>query len=167
MKRFRDAEKQYNEARRLKPTSAAPLVSLGSLYVEEAEASINPPAGVAGVAVPGGDLGIILSDARDVLAEALKLKPDASFAYYLAGIAEMRGARYAKAEENLRKSLEIEPKLRWARIALGNLYIRQGKLKEALAEFDRYVAEFKKVSNLPEVQLTRGKIVAQLEKVSK
>ena len=167
MKRFRDAEKQYNEARRLKPTSAAPLVSLGSLYVEEAEASIHPPAGVVGVVVPGGDLGIILGDAREVLAEALKLKPDASFAYYLAGIAEMRGGSYAKAEENLRKSLEIEPKLRWARIALGNLYIRQGKLKEALAEFDAYLAEFKKVSNRPEVEQTRGKIVAQLEKVSK
>ena len=167
MKRFRDAEKQYNEARRLKPTSAAPLVSLGSLYVEEAEASIRPPAGVVGVVVPGGDLGIILSDAREVLAEALKLKPDASFAYYLSGIAEMRGGSYAKAEGNLRKSLEIEPKLRWARIALGNLYIRQGKLKEALAEFDTYLAEFKKVSNRPEVEQTRGKIMAQLQKVSK
>ena len=85
LKRFRDAERQYNEARKLKPTSAAPLVSLGSLYVEEAEASINPPPGVVGVVLPGGDLGIILSDAREVLAEALKLKPDASFAYYLSG----------------------------------------------------------------------------------
>ncbi len=168
MKRFRDAERQYNEARKLRPNSAAPLVSLGSLYVQEAEASIaSSSPELRGSCLPGGDLGIILNDAREVLAEAIKLKPDASFAYYLAGIAEMRGGRYAKAEENLRKSLEIEPKLRWARIALGNLYVKQRKLKEALAEFDTYLAEFKKVSNRPEVEQTRGKIAAQLEKVSK
>ena len=131
MKRYRDAETQYNEARRLKPTSAAPLVSLGSLYVQEAEASLNPQPGVAGVAVAGGDLGIILNDAREVLAAAIKIKPDASFAYYLTGIVEMGSARYPKAEENLQKALEIEPKLRWARLGLGNLYVRQGKLKEA------------------------------------
>ena len=72
-----------------------------------------------------------------------------------------------EAIQALTQSLEIEPKLRWARIALGNLYIRQGKLKEALAEFETYLAEFKKVSNRPEVEQTSGKIVAQLEKVSK
>ena len=165
--RFRDAEKQYNEARKLKPLSAAPLVSLGSLYVQEAEASLNPQPGLAGVILPGGDLAIILTDALDVLADATKLKPDAAFAYYLTGIAEMRATRYARSEQNLRKAIELEPRLRWSRIALGNLYIRQKKFKEALVEFDTYLAEFKKVSNRTEVQQTRGKIAAQLAKESK
>jgi predicted Zn-dependent protease len=162
MKRFREAETEYNEARRLKPNSAAPLVSLGSLYVQEAEASLNPEPGIAGVVVPGGDLEIILSDAREVLTEAIKVKPDASFAYYLLGFAEMRGGRYDKSEENLRKSLEIEPKLRWARLALGNLFIKQNKLKEALIEYDTYLADYKKVLNHSEVERARAKIALEL-----
>src|SRR5688572_4723008 len=164
MKRYRDAEAQYNDARKLKPASAAPLVSLGSLYVQEAEASLNPEPGVAGVVLPGGDLGIILSDAREVLTEAIKIKPDASFAYYLMGIVETRSSRYQKAEENLRKALEIEPKLRWSRIALGNLMIKQNKLKEALAEFDAYLDDYKQVSNGAEVVGVGVRIAQQLSK---
>jgi len=167
MKRFREAETQYNEARRLKPNSAAPLVSLGSLYVQEAEASLHPEPGIAGVVVPGGDLDIILSDAREVLTEALKIKPDASFAYYLLGIVEMHGGRYDKSEQDLRKALEIEPKLRWARIALGNLFIRQKKFKETLVEYDAYLAEFPKVSNRSEVERARAKIALELAKPTK
>lgn len=161
-KQFRDAEKQYNEARKLKLNSAAPLVSLGSLYVQEAEESLHPQPGIAGVVVPGNDLEIILDDARSVLAEAIKLKPDAAFAYYLLGVAEMRALRYDKSEANLRKSIDIEPKLRWARIALGNLYMKQKKLQEALQEFDTYLADFKKVANHAEVEDTRNKIAAQI-----
>ena len=166
-KRFREAEKEYNEARRLKPNSAAPLVSLGSLYVQEAEASINPEPELAGVIVPGADLGLIIDDARDVLTEAIKIKPDASFAYYLLGIAEMRAGRFEKSEENLRRALEIEPNLRWARIALGNLFLRQNKLKEALVEYDTYLADYKKVLNRPEVERTRAKVALELAKPPK
>jgi predicted Zn-dependent protease len=164
MKRFREAEAEYNEARRLRPTSAAPWVSLGSLYVMEAEASLYPEPGIAGVVLPGGDLGIILSDAREVLAEAIKIKPDASFAYYLLGITETRGGRYQKAEENLRRALEIEPKLRWARLALGNLFINQRKFKEALIEYDTYLVDYKKVSNRTEVERARAKVALELTK---
>jgi tetratricopeptide (TPR) repeat protein len=167
MKRFRDAEAQYNEARRIKPNSAAPLVSLGSLYVQEAEASLNPQPGIAAIVLPGGDLGIILNDAREVLAQAIKIKPDASFAYYLAGITEMLGGRYEKSEQNLRKALEIEPKLRWARLGLGNLFARQSKFKEALAEYDLYLADYKKVANRPEVERARAKVALELTKQTK
>jgi tetratricopeptide (TPR) repeat protein len=167
MKRYREAETQYNEARRLKPTSAAPFVSLGSLYVQEAEASLNPEPGIAGIVVPGVDLEVILSDAREVLTHALKIKPDASFAHYLMGIVEARTGHYQKAEENLRKALEIEPKLRWSRLALGNLFIKQGKLKEALAEIDTYLADYKNVSNRPDVEGVRARIALHLAKETK
>jgi tetratricopeptide (TPR) repeat protein len=167
LKLFRDAETQYNKARDLRPNSAAPLVSLGALYVQEAEASIHPEPGIAGTIVPGDDLGVILDDARSILEAAIKLKPDASFAYYLLGIAQMRGGTYLKAEANLRKSLELEEQLRWARIALANLYIKQSRWKEAVAEFDAYLEQFKKVSNRGEVEEARKKVVAQLTSVPK
>lgn len=161
-KRFRDAEAQYNKARTLRPNSAAPLVSLGSLYVQEADATLTPDPKVNGIVVPGADLGVILDDAGLVLAEAIKIKPDASFAYYLLGVAYMQGQNYSKSEENLRKALAIESELRWARLALGNLYIRQNKFRQALAEYDAYLEQFKKVTNRSEVQNIRGKIAAQL-----
>lgn len=162
MKRFRDAEAQYNKARELRRNSAAPLVSLGSLYVQEAEATITPEPGVAAVVMIAGDLNLILDDALDVLREAIKIKPDASFAYYLMGIAYIQGAGYVPAEVNLRKALEIEPRLRWARLALGNLYVRQGKWSEAMKEFDAYLSDYGKVSNRSEVQEIRNKIAAKL-----
>jgi tetratricopeptide (TPR) repeat protein len=159
MKRFREAETQYNAARRLRPNSAAPLVSLGSLYVQEADASLNPGSGVL---IVGADLGVILDDAGLVLTEAIRIKPDASFAYYLLGVAYMQGQNYTKSEQNFRKALELESQLRWARIGLGNLYLKQAKLREALVEFDLYLEQFKKVQNRPEVQKVRDKIAALL-----
>ena len=163
-KRFRDAEVQYNRARELRPNSAAPLVSLGSLYVQEAEASVEQNPAQLDVAVLGADVGVILDDARSVLEAAIKIKPDASFAYYLLGIVEMRADRYRESEPLLRRALEIESRLRWARLALGNLYVRQGRLREALAEFDAYLTEFKKMANTQEVGQVRAKVAAQLEK---
>jgi len=167
MKRFRDAEAQYNKARELRPNSAAPLVSLGSLYVQEAEESIHPDAGIAGTIVPGDNLGLILDDARSILELAVKVKPDASFAYYLLGVAHMRGENYPKAEQNLRKALELEAHLRWARIALADIYMKQNKWSEAAAEFDAYLEQFKKVSNRGEVEEARKKVVARMASVPK
>jgi len=167
MKRFRDAEVQYNQARELRPNSAAPLVSLGALYVQEAEASVHPEPGVAGTIVPGENLGVILDDARSILESAIKMKPDASFAYYLLGVAHIRGGNYARAEQDLRKALDIETQLRWARIALANVYMKQNRWREALAEFDAYLEQFRKVSNRGEVEETRKKVAAQLASVSK
>ena len=167
MKRFRDAEAQYNKARELRPNSAAPLVSLGALYVQEAEVSIHPEPGIAGTIVPGENLAVILDDASSILEAAIKLKPDASFAYYLLGVAQIRGGSYVKAEQSLRKSLELEGQLRWARIALANIYMKQRKWKEAVAEFDAYLEQFKKVSNRGEVEEKRKKVVAQLASVPK
>ncbi len=167
MKRFRDAEAQYNAARELRPNSAAPLVSLGALYVQEAEASIHPEPGIAGTIVPGENLGVILDDARSILESAIRMKPDASFAYYLLGVAQTRGGDYGKAELNLRKALDLEGQLRWARIALANIYMKQHKWTEALAEFDAYLEQYKKVSNRGEVEETRKKVAAQLASVPK
>ena len=54
---------------------------------------------------------------------------------------------------------------RAARIALANLYMKQHKWREALAEFDAYLEQYKKVSNRGEVEETRKKVAAQLASV--
>src|SRR5687768_4299367 len=54
-KMFREAEEHFNAAHDLRPASAAPLVSLGSLYVQEAEAG-SPDSGDVGVLLLESDL---------------------------------------------------------------------------------------------------------------
>ena len=70
-----------------------------------------------------------------------------------------KAARFAEAEASLQKALEIESRLRWARIALANTYMRQQRWKEALAQFDAYLKEFPQVSNRGEVEEARQRIL--------
>jgi tetratricopeptide (TPR) repeat protein len=162
LKMFRAAEAEYNTAHELKPKSAAPLISLGSLYVQEAVASMDVGGNDDVVLLLQGDLGIVLDDARQVLAQAIQIRPQASFAHYLLGIVAFKSADYAKAEESLNRALNIEPRLRWARLALANLYMREAQWKKALAELDAYLEAFPKVLNRREVEVTRNKVAERL-----
>jgi thioredoxin-like negative regulator of GroEL len=162
LKMFREAEAEYNEARELRPASAAPLVSLGSLYVQEADAAQNPQQDAVGVVVSASELTIILTDARDVLGEAIKLKPDAAFAHYLYGIVHYKAGQFAQAETSFRQALTLEPKLRWSRLALANMYMRLSRWKEAVAELDTYLVDFPKMQNRTEVEAARDSAVKRI-----
>jgi Tfp pilus assembly protein PilF len=162
LKMFRPAEAEYNEAHHLRPKSAAPLISLGSLYVHEAEAIVDLEHDRGTVALLEGNFGIVLDDARSVLTEAIRLRPEASFAHYLLGIVAFKSADYAKAEDLFNRALDIEPRLRWARLALANLYIREAKWQKALLELDAYLEDFPKVMNRLEVQIARDRVAERL-----
>jgi tetratricopeptide (TPR) repeat protein len=162
-KMFREAEEQFNAAHDLRPSSAAPLVSLGSLYVQEAEAGSNSESNDVGVLLLPSDLAVILDDARSALEQAIRIKPDAAFAHYLLGVSHYKAGRFPEAEASLQKALEIEARLRWARIALGNTYIKQQRWKDAVAQFDAYLKEFPKMSNRDEVEQVRRKIEQNLK----
>jgi tetratricopeptide (TPR) repeat protein len=167
LKMFRQAEKEFNKARELKPKSAAPLISLGSLYVQEADAIIDQERGRGTVALLQGDLGIVLDDARGVLSEAIKVRPEASFGHYLLGIVAFYGADYGHAEELFSRAIDIEPRLRWARLALANVYIRQAKWQKALGELDAYIEAFPKVQNRRDVESTRAKVAERISDASR
>jgi len=162
LKMFRAAEAEYNKAHDLKPKSAAPLISLGSLYVQEAELEFDLEHGRPAIALLQGDLGIILDDARGVLTQAIVLRPEASFAHYLLGIVAFNSADHATAEVHFNRALSIEPRLRWARLGLANLYIREGKWQKALAELDTYLEDYPKVLNSKDVRITRDRIAERL-----
>jgi Tfp pilus assembly protein PilF len=49
-----------------------------------------------------------------------------------------------------------------ARLALANVYIRQQKWKEALDQFDKYLAENPKAPDRSQVEAVRTKVVQQL-----
>jgi Tfp pilus assembly protein PilF len=162
LKMLRPAEAEYNKAHALRPKSAAPLISLGSLYVQETEAIVDLERNRGTIALLQGDLGIVLDDAHAVLTEAIQLRPEASFAHYLLGIVAFKSADYAKAEDLFNRAIDIEPRLRWARLALANLYIREAKWQKALLELDTYLEDFPKVRNHLEVQAARDSVAERL-----
>ena len=152
--RYRDAESEYRTAAELRPASAAPLINLGSLYVQEAEAS----AGQGSAAVRG-----ILNEALASLNQALKIKPDASFAYYLLGVTYYRSAFYEDAEDNLKRSLTLAPDLLDARLALANVYIKMQEWPNVITQLDAYLASNPKPEMRALVLSMRSKVVARSE----
>ena len=60
----------------------------------------------------------------------------------------------------------MEPKLRWARLALADIYVERKKLTEALTELDAYMVDFKKMTNIPEVKKVRDRVAADLAKTT-
>lgn len=128
--RYRDAESEFRTAADLRPNSAAPLINLGSLYLEEAAAS-----GKQGSAIVRG----ILNEALGSLNSAVKLKPDAAFAYYLLGVTYYRSAFYEDAEDHLKRALDLAPSLLDARLALANVYIRMQEWPNVVAQLDAWL----------------------------
>lgn len=149
LNRVRDAESEYKTALDLRPSSAAPLVNLGSLYLEEAEASARQGSGV---------VRTILNEALGRLNEAVKLKPDAAFAYYLLGVTYYRSAFYEDSEDNLKRVLELAPGLSYAHLALANVYIKMQEWTNAIAHLDGYLAMNPRPESRSEVEAMRSKL---------
>lgn len=152
--RYRDAESAYKSAAELRPTSAAPFINLASLYVEEAQASE-----AKGSAVVRG----ILNESLASLDTAIKLKPDAPFAYYLLGVTYYKSAFYEDAEDNLKRSLDLAPDLSDARLALANVYVKMQEWSNVIAQLDAFMTENPRSPLREEVQTMRTRVVARSE----
>jgi tetratricopeptide (TPR) repeat protein len=152
LSRYRDAESAFKQARDLKPNSAAPLINLGSLYIQEVDSSPNQNSSAA---------RSILDQALDSLEEAVKLNPSASFGFYLLGVAYYKSAFYEDAEDNLKRALEKLPKVPHARLALANVYIRMQEWPEAAAQLTTYLAENPETPDRTQVEAVRAKVMAK------
>ena len=150
--RFRDAESEFKTAAELRQTSAAPLINLGSLYIEEAEASTGQ-----GSAVVRG----ILNQALGSLNAAVKVKPDASFAYYLLGVTYYRSAFFEDAEDHLKHALDFTPDLLEARLALANVYIKMQEWPNVIAQLDAFLAANPRSQMKSQIEKLRAQIVAR------
>jgi Tfp pilus assembly protein PilF len=146
--RYREAEAQFGLARGLRPTSPAPLIHLGSLYLEEAEKAKDSDS-------PQQDM---VEKARDVLQRAIQLNPGAAFARYLLGVAYYRLGSYADAEKALVRSLDLDPSLGNVRLALANVYIKVQDWSKALTHLDTYLKDYPRSSIRESVLSTRTKI---------
>jgi len=153
MDRYRDAEKQYNLSRNLSPGSVAPLINLGVLYLQEAEANEKEGPFVTGV---------MYDDSLHILQDATRIEPRNPTIYYLLGVLFYRAHSYRFAEASFNEALSIDLHMGSARLALANVYIRQQKWKEALNQFDLYLAENPKASDRAQVEAVRAKVIQQL-----
>jgi tetratricopeptide (TPR) repeat protein len=150
--RYRDAESAFRTAADLKQTSAAPLINLASLYLEESDASMSQ-----GSSVVRG----ILNEALASLYAALKLKPDAPFAYYLLGVTYYKSAFYEEAEEHLKRAMQMAPDLIEGHLALANVYIKIQEWSNAIAQLDAYIAASPRTELRDEVQAMRSRVVSR------
>lgn len=151
--RYRDAEKQYNAARNLNAKSVAPLVSLATLYLQEAEANDKEGPFVTGV---------MYDDALNILKDASKLDTHNSSIFYLIGVTFYKSRSYKIAEASFTEALKIDSTLGAARLALANIYIRQQKWMDALEQFDTYLSQNPKAADRSQVEAIRTKVIQQL-----
>jgi tetratricopeptide (TPR) repeat protein len=153
MNRYTDARNHYARARELNPRSPDPLVNLGSLFVQEADAR----------AKEGEDVvGKILDDALDILEESLKIKRSA-IAYYLLGTAYYKSTFYEEAESNLKQALAFEPQMPSARLMLVNLYMKQQQWANALTQLDAYLGENPNAPDRAQILETRAKVAQRMQ----
>jgi Tfp pilus assembly protein PilF len=129
--RYPEAEREFQIALKLRPQSAEPLIYLGGLYLEQTEVASSDPAKAAEA----------LDKANNVLEQAAALNPQAAFARYLLGVVHLKQGRFTEAEEQLVKTLELEPRLGDARLALANIAIRLRNWPRALAQLEAYLKE--------------------------
>jgi tetratricopeptide (TPR) repeat protein len=142
-RRYREAEQEYRIAMALLPQSAAPLINLGSLYLEQAGANPRPET---------------LHQAREILQQAVRISPDAAFAHYLLGVTHYKLCLYSDAIRNLERALELEPKLQNARLAAANVHIRLQEWSAALRELDMYLKQNPNAPDREQILATHSQI---------
>lgn len=152
--RYRDGEREYRLAHELVPRNAEPLINLGSLYVQESE--FRKEEGRATV-------GKLLDHALDALEEAVKLDPHSAIAYYYLGMANLQSSFLEEAEAALKTAWALDPKIGITRIMLANVYVRQNKWEEALANVDAYLEENPEAEDRVSIQEWRAKIAKGAE----
>jgi tetratricopeptide (TPR) repeat protein len=153
LKRYTDAEREYNRSRQLNVKNERPLVNLGSLYIEESnlqkadhEAS-----------------GKLLDQALDALEEAVKLNPRSAMAYFLLGQANYRSDFLEEAETAFKKAHDLDPRLSAARLMLANVYVKLQKWDDVLENLDAYLKENPKATDRASVEQMRARIAQNSE----
>lgn len=151
-----DAEGEYKKALELKPDSFRALMSLGRLYVSEADEKLQN-------AATAGDATPFLAKAHEVLATAVTRDPMSAMASYLLGAVDFRQSSYPAAETALKHALELDGNMFPARIMLMNVYVKTMQWQEALDSADDFLLEYPGSPYRPEVTNTRASIMRRLQ----
>ena len=153
LKRYPDAEREYNRSRQLNTKSDRPLVNLGSLYIEES--SLEKADRQAS--------GKLLDQALDALEEAVKLNPRSAVAYFLLGQANYKSDFLEEAETAFKKAQGLDPHMSPVRLMLANVYVKLEKWPEVLENLDAYLKENPKAADRANVEQMRDRIAKNLQ----
>ena len=154
--RSSDAEREYRIALDLKPDSFRALMSLGRLFVAEADEKIQDPA------VPRDSVKPILSQAHVLLTAAALRDPMSAMASYMLGAVDFRLGSYKAAEVELKRALELDGTIFPARITLINVYVDQSMWDDALDHIDAFLFENPTSPFRQQVLATRTSVVTRL-----
>ena len=151
LKRYMDAEKEFKRSSELSAKSEKPLVNLGSLYIEEADAQKDNTQST----------GKMLDEAMDNLEAAVKLNPRSANAYYLLGMANYKSSFLEEAEAAFKKAHDLNPKLTRIPLLLANIHWRQGKWPDVVENIDEYLKENPKAPDRAAVEELRARVLKE------
>ena len=152
--RYDDARTAFVEASEVNPAGALAPTNLGALLFQqgdrEAEAGNEASAQT-------------FSDARDWLERSIQLDPGSVDARYYLGAALYRLDLFPEAETMLRSAVAIDPQEGQARLLLINVYGRQNRLEDALAETTAFIDENPDAPQRAAIERLRTRIEDALE----
>jgi tetratricopeptide (TPR) repeat protein len=153
LKRYGDAEREYQLSHKLNAKAERPLVNLGSLYIEQSNLQKTDPEA----------RGKLLDSALDALEEAIKLNPRSAVAHLLLGQANYRSDFLEEAEAAFKKARDLDQHLAAAHLMLANVYMRLQKWQEVIDTLDLYLKENPKAPDYASVVETRARAAKNLE----
>lgn len=148
-----EAIEHYQKALAIAPTMYFARNNLGSLYVEnqrfaeaqtefrkvisENPADANSYFNLANVYL----LTNRLNEASDSIEDGLKRQPQSAFGEFLMGSVLIKRGNTSDAEKHFRIALNDDPHLANAHLALVNLYVRENRNPEAVAELSSFLKQ--------------------------
>jgi predicted Zn-dependent protease len=127
---FKAAEEQFREAVRLDQNEAQAYFNLSNVLMLTGR----------------------FTEAETTLAQGLQRRPDSAFGYFLQGCLNERADKLPEAESSLQNALRLDPKLSQAYLQLVNLYVRQNRREDAIAQLQAFLKGFPDAAAAPKAK---------------
>ncbi len=82
-----------------------------------------------------------LQDAERFLQDGFRKQPDSAFGSFVQGSVLERNGKLPDAERALQRALELDPRLTRPHLELVNLYLRQERPADAIAELHKFLQQ--------------------------
>jgi Flp pilus assembly protein TadD len=152
LEKYDDAETALLRAKDLSPKAADPLINLGMLYYRRGETLTDSGKPEEAAAV--------FQKATQFLEESVQRSPLSPLANSYLGAALYKTGSYERAETTLNHALELDEQQHDARLMLINVYVKQTRYEEAVAQIKTYLTKNPKAPQRPALE----RIQAQIEK---
>jgi tetratricopeptide (TPR) repeat protein len=127
---FKSAEEQFREAVRLDQNEAQAYFNLSNVLMLTGR----------------------IPEAETTLAAGLQRRPDSAFGNFLQGCLYVRTGKLAEAESSLQNALRLDSKMSQAYLQLVNLYLRQNRREDAIAQLQAFLKGFPDAAAAPKAK---------------